>query len=78
MFILKKIFSRTSRPILIKLGVNHPWVKGTLNCSKKGPDPFQRGYNHRNAKIGWGHLKISFSRKTEPELRSYLHESFLI
>jgi hypothetical protein len=30
MFILKKIFSRTSRPISIKLGTNHPWVKGIL------------------------------------------------
>jgi hypothetical protein len=29
-----KIFSRTSRPNSIKLGINHPWVKGILNCSK--------------------------------------------
>jgi hypothetical protein len=29
MLILKKIFSsRTSTPISIKLGANHPWVKG--------------------------------------------------
>jgi hypothetical protein len=27
--------------------------------------------------MGWGHLKI-FSRTTEPEKSSYLHESFLI
>jgi hypothetical protein len=27
-FILKKIFSRTSKPISIKLGVYQPWVKG--------------------------------------------------
>jgi hypothetical protein len=55
-FILKKVFfSRTSRPypISIKLGINHPWVKGTLNCSNKGPDPLQRGDYHRNAKLGW-------------------------
>jgi hypothetical protein len=38
MFILKKkiFFSRTSRLISIKLGINHPWVKGILNCSNKG------------------------------------------
>jgi hypothetical protein len=42
---IEKIFSRTSMPISIKLGINHPWVKGTLNCSKKGPGPLQRGDN---------------------------------
>ena len=31
-----KIFSRTSRPISIKLGKNHPWVKGIQVCSNKG------------------------------------------
>jgi hypothetical protein len=67
MFILKKIFSsRTSCPISIKLGINHPWVKGILNCSNKGSGPLQRGDNLKNAKMGWGHLKI-FSRTTEPE-----------
>jgi hypothetical protein len=59
--ILKKIFfSRTSRPISIKLGI-------ILNCSNKGPSPLQRGDNLKNAKMGWGHLKIFFSRTTEPE-----------
>jgi hypothetical protein len=65
-FTLKKIFSRTSKPISIKLYTNHPWVKGILNCSSKGPGPLQRGDNYKNAKMGWGHLKI-FSRTTEPE-----------
>jgi hypothetical protein len=27
-------------------------------CSIKGPGPLQRGDNHKNVKIGWGHLKI--------------------
>jgi hypothetical protein len=48
MFILKKIFSRISGPISIKLGINHSWVKGILNCSNKGPGPLQRGDNHKN------------------------------
>jgi hypothetical protein len=36
---------------------------GILNCSNKGPSPLQRGDNHKNAKMGWDHLKI-FSRST--------------
>jgi hypothetical protein len=48
MFILKKIFSRTSRPISMKLDTNHAWVKVTLNCSNKGPNPLPRGDNHKN------------------------------
>jgi hypothetical protein len=59
MYIGKKIFfSRTSRPISIKLGTNHPWVKEILNCINcinKGPGPLQRGDNHENAKILRGH-----------------------
>jgi hypothetical protein len=60
-------FYRTSRPISIKLGINHPLGKVILNCSNKGPGPLQRGDNLKNAKMGWGHLKIFFSRTTEPE-----------
>jgi hypothetical protein len=62
----KKIFSRTSRPISIKLDTNHPWIKGILNCSYKGPG-LQRGDYHKNTKMGWGHLKTFFSRTTKPE-----------
>jgi hypothetical protein len=47
---LKQIFSRAGRPISIKLGTNHPWVKGIQNSSNKGPDHLQRGDNHKNAK----------------------------
>jgi hypothetical protein len=47
-----KIFSRTSRPISVKLGINHFWVKGILNCSNKGPDPLQRGDDRKNAIMG--------------------------
>jgi hypothetical protein len=51
-FILKKkIFSRTSGPISIKLGTNNPWVKEIQNCSNKGPGLLQRGDNHKNAKM---------------------------
>ena len=35
--------------------------------SNEGPGPLQRGDNHKNVKIGWGHLKI-FYRTTGPIL----------
>jgi hypothetical protein len=37
-------------------------------CSNKGPGPLQRGDNHKNVKMGWGHLQIFFSRTTGPIL----------
>jgi hypothetical protein len=43
-------------------------VKEIQVCSKKGPGPLQRGVNHKNVKKGFGHLKIIFSRTTEPIL----------
>jgi hypothetical protein len=43
-------------------------VKGIQFCSNKGPDPLQREDNHKNVKLGWGHLKIFFSRTTWPIL----------
>jgi hypothetical protein len=61
----------------MELGKNHPWAKGILNCSTKGPDPLQRGNNCKNTKMGWGHLKIFFSRTTESN-SSYFDESFPI
>jgi hypothetical protein len=60
-FFKKKFFSRTSKPNSIKLGTNYPWVKGIQFCSNKGQDPLLRGDNHKNVKMGWGHLKIFFS-----------------
>jgi hypothetical protein len=45
---IKKIFSRASWPISMKLDKNNALVKGILICSNKGPDPLQRGDNHKN------------------------------
>jgi hypothetical protein len=42
-------------------------VKGIQVCSNKVPGPVLRGDNHKNVKMGWGHLKI-FSRTTAPIL----------
>jgi hypothetical protein len=41
-------------------------VKGIQVCSNKGPGPLQRGDNHKNEKMGWGHLKILL-RTMKPE-----------
>jgi hypothetical protein len=43
-------------------------VKGIHFCTNKGPSPLQRGDNHKNVKIGWGHSKIFYSRSTGPSL----------
>jgi hypothetical protein len=69
-FILKKI-SRTSWPVSMTLGTNHPWVKRIENCSKEGPGCFPRGDNHMNTKVGWNHFKIILSRTTEPQERIF-------
>jgi hypothetical protein len=42
-------------------------VKGIQVCSIKGPGPLQRGDNHNDIKMGWGHLKIFFFRTMKPE-----------
>jgi hypothetical protein len=55
-------------PKSIKLGTNYLWVKGMQVCSNKGQGSLQRGNNHKNVKIGWGHLKFFFSRTTGPIL----------
>jgi hypothetical protein len=42
-------------------------VKEIQVCSNKGPGSLQRGVNLL-VKMGWGHLKIFFSRTTGPIL----------
>jgi hypothetical protein len=61
-FILKKkIFSRTSRLISIKLSTNHSCMKGIQVYSNVGPSPLQRGIITKVLKYGWGHLNIFLS-----------------
>jgi hypothetical protein len=43
-------------------------MKENQVCSNKEPGPLQRGDNHKNVKMGWGHLKIFFFRTTGPIL----------
>jgi hypothetical protein len=48
---------------------NQTWYKLRNQVySNKGPGPLQRGDNHKNVRIGWGHLKTFFSRTTSPIL----------
>jgi hypothetical protein len=66
----KFFFSKTSRPISIKLDASYACMKGIEVSIDKGTNPHQRGDNHKKANIGWGHLKILFSRTNDPgELR---------
>jgi hypothetical protein len=45
---LLKIFSRTTRPILTRLGTNHPWGKWIQVCSNEGDCPSPRGGNSKS------------------------------
>jgi hypothetical protein len=51
------LFSRTSKPELIKLGTHYPQVKGIQVCSNKGPCPLQRRDNTQKCKNGMGSFK---------------------
>jgi hypothetical protein len=44
---IKNNLLQNQRPISVKLGTNHPWVKGIKNFTNKGPSPLQRGDNHK-------------------------------
>jgi hypothetical protein len=63
---LKIFFSRTTGPILTRLGTYHPWVKGIQVCSKEGDSPSPRGDNSERVKMHCTFLKI-FSRTSRPK-----------
>jgi hypothetical protein len=48
---LKKNFSRTTGPILTRLGTNHPWIERIQVFVKEGDSPCPRGYNSKRVKI---------------------------
>jgi hypothetical protein len=48
---LKIFSSRSTGPILTRLGTNHPWVKGIQVCSKEEGSPSPRGDNSGRVKI---------------------------
>jgi hypothetical protein len=63
---LKIFFSRTTGPILTRLGTNYSWAKRIQICSNKGNSPFPRGDNSERVKIHTQILKI-FSRTSRPK-----------
>jgi hypothetical protein len=46
-----KIFSRTTRPILTRLGMNHSCAEGIQVCSNEENCPSPRGDNSKGVKI---------------------------
>jgi hypothetical protein len=69
--ILEKIFlSKTERPISITLYANYPCVREVQVCLNKGTASHQRVDNHKNANIGWGHLKILVLRINDPNIKA--------
>jgi hypothetical protein len=48
---LKNFFSRTTGPILTRLGINHSWAKGIQVYSNEGDCPSARGDNSKRVKI---------------------------
>jgi hypothetical protein len=46
-FYIFHFFSRTAGPILIKVGTNHPYVKGIQNCTNEGQIHSPRGNNSK-------------------------------
>jgi hypothetical protein len=62
----KIFFSRTTGPILTRLGTNHPWRKRIQVSLKKGDSLSLRGDNSERVKIHRKFLKI-FSRTSRPK-----------
>jgi hypothetical protein len=48
---LKIFFSRTTGPILTRLGTDHPYVKGIQVWSNEGDNPSTRGNNSKRLKF---------------------------
>jgi hypothetical protein len=63
-------------PKSIKFGTNYPLVKGIQVCSIERPGPLQRGDNHKNVKMGWGHFKILFLKNYEASKAEFYMKAF--
>jgi hypothetical protein len=50
-FYIFDFFSRTTGPILTKLGTNHPWGEGIQVCSNEEKRPTPRGDKSKRVKI---------------------------
>jgi hypothetical protein len=52
-------------------------VKGIQVCSNKGPGPLQREDNHKNVKMGWGHIINLFFQNHWANYNQNWHKSSL-
>jgi hypothetical protein len=50
---LKIFFSRTTGPMLTRLGINNPWGEGIQVYSNEGDCPSPRGDDSKRVKIHW-------------------------
>jgi hypothetical protein len=63
----KIFFSRTTGPILTRLGTNHPWRERIQVPLKVRDRPSPRGDNRERVKIHRIFFKIFFSRTSQPK-----------
>jgi hypothetical protein len=69
---LKILFSRTTGPILTRLGTNHLWGEGIQVCSNEGDHPSLRGDNSERVK------KIEFLKKSpSPEPQGIIQSNLV-
>jgi hypothetical protein len=62
-FYIFDFFSRSTGPILTRVGTNHPWGEGIQVCSNEGDRPSLRGDNSERVK-NIEFLKKIFSSRT--------------
>jgi hypothetical protein len=63
----KIFFSRTTLPILTRLGTNHLWRERIQVSLKEGDSPSPRGDNSERVKIHRKFFKIFLSRTSRPK-----------
>jgi hypothetical protein len=64
---LRIFFSRTTQPILTRIGTNHSWRERIQVSLKEKDSPSPRGDNSERVKIQRECLKIFFSRTSRPK-----------
>jgi hypothetical protein len=75
LLILQRIFFITSRPISIKLGTNHPCLKGIQGLSYILSGHLQRGDNskHKNGTFNNHLLKNHWTRRAHIYMQAFWH-----
>jgi hypothetical protein len=78
-FYIFDFFSRTTGPILIRLGTDHPWVKGFQVSSNEGDRPSPRGDISKKEKMHCVEIfkKKSSSPESAGQIQSNLKQIIL-